>query len=113
MGEARLFLQVMFSGRLLAILGSAPDIIIDGGGVIDVVYGGIGWGLHFAFVDREAFTSKRWAGGGLDKWKVGYELAVDGYTCRIISGAESRIAGNLPENITWRGKRASPAGGAY
>ena len=46
-----------------------PRIIIDNGGVIDVVYGGIGWGLHFAFVDREAFTSQRWAGGDLEKWR--------------------------------------------
>jgi len=51
------------------LVDKIPDIIIDGGGVIDVVYGGIGWGLHFAFVDREAFTSKRWANGDLDKWK--------------------------------------------
>lgn len=46
-----------------------PHIILTGGGVIDVVYGGIGWGLHFAFVDREAFTSNRWANRDLEKWK--------------------------------------------
>lgn len=46
-----------------------PQKIIDGGSVVDVVYGGIGWGLHFAFVDREAFTSERWANGDISKWK--------------------------------------------
>jgi glucosamine-6-phosphate deaminase len=46
-----------------------PQRIIDSGGIVDVVYGGIGWGLHFAFVDREAFTSERWANGDISKWK--------------------------------------------
>ncbi|MEM2594047.1 MAG: hypothetical protein QXV96_03985 [Candidatus Bathyarchaeia archaeon] len=51
------------------LIDKIPKIIIDNGGVIDVVYGGIGWGLHFAFVDREAFTSDRWAGRDLEKWR--------------------------------------------
>ncbi|MFB0569740.1 MAG: hypothetical protein ACETV0_09030 [Nitrososphaeria archaeon] len=59
--------QVIFpTGELVERI---PQMIIDGGGVIDVVYGGVGWGLHFAFVDREAFTSKRWANLDLKKWK--------------------------------------------
>lgn len=29
-----------------------PQMIVKGGGIVDVVYGGIGWGLHFAFVCR-------------------------------------------------------------
>lgn len=51
------------------MIDKIPEIIIDGGGVIDVVYGGIGWGLHFAFVDREAFTSERWANRDINKWR--------------------------------------------
>jgi len=59
--------QILFpAGELVE---EVPQKIIDGGGVVDVVYGGIGWGLHFAFVDREAFTSERWANGDLAKWK--------------------------------------------
>ena len=57
--------QILFpTGELVEEI---PQKIIDGGGVVDVVYGGIGWGLHFAFVDREAFTSERWANGDLTK----------------------------------------------
>jgi len=51
------------------MIDKIPEIIIENGGVIDVVYGGIGWGLHFAFVDREAYTSDKWAGRDIEKWK--------------------------------------------
>jgi 6-phosphogluconolactonase/glucosamine-6-phosphate isomerase/deaminase len=51
------------------VVDKIPEIIIENGGVIDVVYGGIGWGLHFAFVDREAYTSDKWAGRDIEKWK--------------------------------------------
>jgi len=51
------------------LVDKIPEKIIEGGGVIDVVYGGIGWGLHFAFVDREAFTSSRWADKDLNRWR--------------------------------------------
>lgn len=51
------------------LIEQIPKKIIEAGGIIDVVYGGIGWGLHFAFVDREAFTSPRWANRNIDAWK--------------------------------------------
>ncbi|HID17403.1 TPA: hypothetical protein EYP26_03825 [Candidatus Bathyarchaeota archaeon] len=51
------------------LVDEIPKRIIEGGGVVDVVYGGIGWGLHFAFVDREAYASERWANRNLGAWK--------------------------------------------